>query len=211
MYKLIILINLIVLLGACESTYTAYIVNPEIVVPEEIKEKEGPDLISDSNNDYKYVTVKQNDGNRYTEILIPVFSRGQKIIVDYDGNKNKLASLGPSKVVPAPFANDRLHMEMDRDYKMKGYQVNKKADAVSLSKSRKLLESNLKKSNYSSALMITDKVLERYPSQVEFLRAKGSIYLLMGEKSAAITSFEKAQAVEYSDNVQYQIDNLLEK
>ena len=208
--KLALLTIIFLGISACESTYTQYIVDPEIVVPEQIKETESAPLVSDSNDDYKFVTVKQNNGSRYTEILIPVFSKGQKIIVDYEGSKNKLASLAPTKVAPPPFANDRLHQELERDYKLKGYVVNNNADPVSLSKSRKLLEGYLKNSNYSSALIITDKVLERYPSQVEFLRAKGSIYLLMGEKSAAVTAFEKAQTVEYSDNVQYQIDNLLE-
>ncbi len=209
MRQIFIMISLILSLS-CESTYTKYIVDPEIVVPKAIEDTEAPALSSKSSNEYKYITVKQNNGKSYTEVLIPIFSKGQKIIVDYEGDKNKLASLAPNEVAPPPFANDRIHLEMERAYKSKGFTVNTTATPVSLSKSRKLLEKYMKNNNYASALILTDKVLERYPSQVEFMRAKGSIYLLMGEKEASISTFEKAQAIDYSENVQYQIDNLLE-
>lgn len=206
----IFLITTLLMSLSCESTYTKYIVDPEIVVPKGIEQSEAAPLSSKSSDDYKYVTVKQNNGKSYTEVLIPIFSKGQKIIVDYEGDKNRVASLAPGQVAPPPFANDRIHLEMERAYKSKGFVVNSSAAPVSLSKSRKLLESYMKKNNYASALILTDKVLERYPSQVEFMRAKGSIYLLMGEKEASISTFEKAQAIDYSENVQYQIDNLLE-
>lgn len=206
----LLLITGLLLSLSCESTYTKYIVDPEIVVPEAIEDSEAPSLISKSSNEYKYITVKQNNGKSYTEVLIPIFSKGQKIIVDYEGDKNKVASLAPTQIAPPPFANDRIHLELERAYKSKGFTVNASATPVSLSKSRKLLEKYMKKNNYASALILTDKVLERYPSQVEFMRAKGSIYLLMGEKEASISAFEKAQAIDYSENVQYQIDNLLE-
>ena len=208
--KRIFLLTTLLMIVSCESTYTKYIVDPEIVVPEGIQQTEAAKLSSQSSDEYKYITVKQNNGKSYTEVLIPIFAKGQKIVVDYEGDKNRVASLAPSPVAPAPFANDRVHLEMERAYKSKGYVVNSSAEPVSLSRSRQLLEKYMKKNNYASALILTDKVLERYPSQVEFMRAKVSIYLLMGEKEASISSFEKAQAIEYSDNVQYQIDNLLE-
>ena len=208
--KHLILTYAILLSISCESTYTKYIVDPEIVVPEAIEDTKAAPMSSKSSDDYKYITVKQNNGKSYTEVVIPIFSKGQKIIVDYEGDKNRLASIAPSSLAPPPFANDRVHLEMERAYKSKGFTVNSSAAPVSLSKSRKLLEKYMRKNNYASALLLTDKVLERYPSQVEFMRAKGSIYLLMGEKEASISTFEKAQAIDYSENVQYQIDNLLE-
>jgi tetratricopeptide (TPR) repeat protein len=58
------------------------------------------------------------------------------------------------------------------------------------------------------ALEYATQLLQRYPNHVETLRTKGALLLKMGEREAALESYQKAQDITPNSRVAKQIDEL---
>ena len=70
------------------------------------------------------------------------------------------------------------------------------------------MEAGIKAGNYQLALEWCEMALARYPSHPGFLRAKGSILLLMGEREKAIEVYEKVEEIESDPQVRKQLEEL---
>jgi len=79
---------------------------------------------------------------------------------------------------------------------------------VSILRAQALLQDATRAGNYSVALEWCETVLQRYPSQPEFLRAKASLLLMMGERDKAIEVYEAAEAVESDPAVRKKLEEL---
>ena len=65
-----------------------------------------------------------------------------------------------------------------------------------------------RKGNYQIALEWCQLVLARYPSHPEFLRAKASILLMLGERDKAIEVYETAEEIESDPEVRRTLERL---
>ncbi|MEO1174249.1 MAG: tetratricopeptide repeat protein, partial [Myxococcota bacterium] len=79
---------------------------------------------------------------------------------------------------------------------------------VSPIRAKQKLSEALETGNYGLALEWCETVLARYPSHPEFLRAKASVLLLMGEREKAIEFYERAEEVESSPAVRQKLEEL---
>ncbi len=66
----------------------------------------------------------------------------------------------------------------------------------------------MKTGNYQVALEWCELVLARYKSHPEFLRAKASILLMLGEREKAIQIYEQAEDVESDPAVRKKLEEL---
>jgi tetratricopeptide (TPR) repeat protein len=93
-------------------------------------------------------------------------------------------------------------------YRQRGLRIDESQAEVSIVKARGALQDAIKQGNYALALEWVELVLARYPSHPEFLRAKASILLMMGERQKAIQIYEAAEAVESDPAVRQKLDEL---
>jgi tetratricopeptide (TPR) repeat protein len=108
-------------------------------------------------------------------------------------------------VPPPPTPADRALVEA---YRGRGLRIDEGTPDVSLVRARAGVQESIKGGNYALALEWVELVLARYPSHPEFLRAKASILLMMGEKQQAITIYEKAETIESDPAVRQKLDEL---
>ncbi|MDQ3235037.1 MAG: tetratricopeptide repeat protein [Pseudobdellovibrionaceae bacterium] len=198
------------LLLSCSSNYkpyTHYLLDPQVVVPEDMVEKPEQSQLSRTGSD-RTVKSRWNDGQTYTEVDIPVLASGQRIIIEHRADKGSVKKPGPDIILPAPSSTDTSHIVLHNAYISKGFQENPKSPEVSLSQARIKLDEAIKLNNHGLALQIIEKVLARYPSHPEFLRAKGSVLLLLGEKNKAIETYEQAQDLEPDPSVERKLREL---
>ncbi len=194
---------------ACTTRgYVNYLVDPNVNVPPALSEStEGTKALPSSPSDRIKVTI--NNGENLTEIEVPVSSSGQIVLVEPNSKKAAGAGeKGPSLQPPIPNADDSVHRSLHQAYLQKGLKENAEAPQVSLSQSRSRMEQSIRVGKYPEALAYAEMALNRYPSQVSFLRAKGSILLLLGEKDEAVRVYEKAQEIEFSPSVAKKIEEL---
>jgi tetratricopeptide (TPR) repeat protein len=150
--------------------------------------------------------VRWNDGQTLTEIDVPVLASGQRIIIEHGEASKEVKTIAPMKLVPPPpTAADTSLVEA---YRAKGLAVRDGFPEVSLSRASAAMQEATKTGNYALALEWAETVLQRYPSHPEFLRAKASILLMMGEKDKAIEIYEKAEAVESDPAVRKKLEEL---
>ena len=208
-------ISLIVLFlhASCMTkSYVNYLIDPAIKVNKDIQDLDEPRLKPALIGSDQIMRVNWNDGETFTHIEIPLLTSGQRIIIDHSKSINKSKNIHsvdtPMITPPPPSRNDVVHNTLALAYKEKGFKENLKASPVSLSKSREKLSNALKQGNYVLAQEYIVHVLRRYPSHPEFLRAKGSVLLLMGEKDKAIEVYEDAQEIEYDPGVERKLKTL---
>jgi tetratricopeptide (TPR) repeat protein len=79
---------------------------------------------------------------------------------------------------------------------------------VSILRARENVQAAVKGGNFAVALEWVEMVLARYPSHPEFLRAKASILLMMGEKTKAIEIYEQAEEIESDPAVRKKLEEL---
>ena len=189
-------------LGGCVSgrEFWSYVVEDEVSYPLPQREKGTPDkpaMLSPYN-----VKVVYNDGSAMTEVLIPILSSGQQILVD-NGSKDAAPALA---LVPLPPTDaDR---STEDAYVRSGQPIQPKAAAVSIVKTHELVRKLVREGNYALALQYADQVLKRYPNHAETLRMKGSLLLKIGERQAALDTYRKAEEVEPNPRVAAQIAEL---
>ena len=93
-------------------------------------------------------------------------------------------------------------------YRSRGLRINEDAPEVSIIKSRTEMQEAIKSGNYQIALEWAETVLQRYKSHPEFLRAKASLLLMMGERDKAIEIYEQVEAIESDPAVRKKLEEL---
>lgn len=191
--------------GCAARNYTYYLVDPE---PEQHPALEDEDTLQrpfafGSNTAMR---VRWNDGNVLTEVDVPMLASGQRIVVEHSTVGSGVPTIPATRLLPPPpSAADRPLVEA---YRARGLRVEEGAADVSLVQARQNMQDATKNGNYALALEWIELVLARYPSHPEFLRAKASILLMMGEKAKAIEIYEKAEGIESDPSVRKKLDEL---
>ncbi|MCA2961347.1 MAG: tetratricopeptide repeat protein [Silvanigrellales bacterium] len=193
--------------GCASRNYTNFLLDEPIERSASLEEN-GPALKPEVFAGQGVMKVRWNDGRVFTEVDVPLFASGQRIVVEHSGAVSQDASAAqkPKTVVaPPPAAADKTLSEAYRD---RGLKENAQAPDVSISRTRGLMQDAIRLGNYTLALEYCEAVLARYPSHPEFLRAKGSILLLVGEREKAMETYEKAEEVESDPKVKAKLQEL---
>jgi hypothetical protein len=180
--------------------FWSYVVDDNVSKPmpeRETGERDKPAMLSPHN-----VKVVYNDGSTQTEVLIPVLSSGQQIVVDHRGRDN------PPSLALAPLPPTDADKTLDEAYIGSGNPIVTKSPPVSIVKTREMIRKMVREGNYSLALQYADQLLKRYPSHAETLRTKGSLLLKIGEREAALETYRKAEEIEPDPRVAKQISEL---
>ena len=150
--------------------------------------------------------VRWNDGKTLTEVHIPMLATGQRILVEHGAKPDGVETIPPTRLVPPPptLADEVLIQA----YRERGLAIDEEAAAVSISRARTNMNQALEAGNYQLALEWAALVLARYKSHPEFLRAKASILLLMGERDKAIEIYEQAEEIESDPAVRKKLEEL---
>ncbi|MBX5484302.1 MAG: tetratricopeptide repeat protein, partial [Myxococcaceae bacterium] len=108
-------------------------------------------------------------------------------------------------VPPPPTPADKTLIDA---YRARGLRVDESAPEVSIVRVRSLMQEAIKQGNYPLALEWCETVLQRYKSHPEFLRAKASLLLMMGEREKAIEIYEQAETIESDPAVRKKLEEL---
>jgi len=195
------------LLGGCASkNYTHYLLEPAPAVNPALVEEEGTQLRPLGFGSTTAMKVSWNDGNVLTEVEIPLLASGQRIVVEHTPSSTGVSTIPATRLVPPP--PTQADTSLDQAYRERGLAVNPDASAVSLTRSRTLMQTALEQGNYQLALEWAEMVLSRYPSHPETLRAKGSILLMLGERDKAIETYEAVEEIESDPTVRQTLEDL---
>jgi tetratricopeptide (TPR) repeat protein len=148
------------------------------------------------------VKVVYNDGSTSTEVLIPILSSGQQVVIDH---KSRSA---PQALSVVPIPPSEADKSLEDSYVEKGHPVASKSAPVSIIKTEEKIRELVKDGNYALALEHAELILKRYPNHVKTLRTKGSLLLRLGERDAALKAYYKAQEIEPDARVEEQIRTL---
>lgn len=200
-----VVVTLVSTIGCPSRNYTYYLVEPE---PER-----NPTLSEDETlqRPFAYgstttMKVRWNDGDMMTEIDIPMLSSGQRVVIEHAAAETGVQKLPSTMLVPPrPTAADISLIEA---YRARGLRVNDDAADVSIAEASERVKEAMKSGNYGLALEWCELVLARYPSHPQFLRAKASLLVLMGERQKAIEIYEKAESIESDPAVRKKLDEL---
>lgn len=196
----------IFLSGCAARNYTHYLIEPAPKKNPVLAEDEGTLLRPFAFGSNTVMKVRWNDGNLVTEVQLPMLASGQRIIVEHTASSNAVKTIPSTRLVPPPPSiADKSLIEA---YRERGLRVNQDASEVSISKSRTRMREALRNGNYQLALEWCELVLNRYPSHPEFMRAKASILLLMGEKDKAIEIYEAVEEIESDPRVRKKLEEL---
>jgi tetratricopeptide (TPR) repeat protein len=150
--------------------------------------------------------VRWNDGNLATEVDVPMLASGQRIVIEHGQGNPKVKTIPSTRLVaPPPTPADASLIEA---YRSRGLSVDDAAPEVSIVRARAQMQDATKAGNYALALEWCEVVLRRYKSHPEFLRAKASLLLMMGEKDKAIEIYEQAEAIESEPSVRKKLEEL---
>ncbi len=191
--------------GCATRNFTYYLVEPEQPQHPSLKEEDTLQrpFVFGSNTVMK---VRWNNGDVLTEVDVPMVSSGQRIVIEHTATNGDVKTLPASRLVPPPPTGaDQALVEA---YRARGLRIDEGAADLSLVKARASLQEALKSGNTALALEWVELVLARFPSHPEFLRAKASILLMMGEKAKAIEIYEKAEGIESDPAVRRKLDEL---
>ena len=201
-------LTLLLMLGGCATrNYTHYLIEPAPETNPALVEEEGTQVRPFAFGSTTTMNVRWNDGDVITEVQIPMLSSGQRIVIEHTAGATDVETIAATRLVPPPPspADDTL----DEAYRERGLQVNQDAPAISLIRTRSLMNEATAGGNYELALEWAELVLDRYPSHPETLRAKGSILLLLGEREKAIEVYQTVEEIESDPAVRAQLEALL--
>jgi len=201
-----LLLLLVPLLAACSArNYTYYLVDPAPRKHPALKE-EGTLARPLGFGSTTVMKVRWNDGNVITEVDIPMLSAGQRIVIEHGAGAGDVKTIPATRVVPPPpTAADTSLIEA---YRARGLRIDESAPEVSLARARTLMQQATREGNYHLALEWCETVLQRYKSHPEFLRAKASLLLMMGEREKAIEVYEQVETIESDPNVRKKLEEL---
>jgi hypothetical protein len=193
-------------LGACAPrNYTYYLVDPPPKKPTAFKE-DGTLIRPFGFGSTTVMKVRWNDGKTMTEIDVPMLATGQRVVIEHGAGPSEVKTVATSALVmPPPSPADATLVEA---YRARGLRVDDTKPEVSLVRVRSLMQEATKAGNYPLALEWCQAVLQRYPSHPEFLRAKASLLLMMGERDKAIEVYEQVEAIESDPAVRKKLEEL---
>ncbi len=202
---LLLLLAAPVAASCAARNYTYYLVDPEPQKPEALKE-EGTPTRPFGFGSTTAMKVRWNDGDLITEVDIPMLASGQRVVVEHGAGTSEAKTIPASRIVPPPpTAGDAALVEA---YRARGLRVEEQAPEVSIVRARTLMQEAIKGGSYHLALEWCETVLARYRSHPEFLRAKASLLLMMGERDKAIEVYEQAEDVESDPEVRKKLEEL---
>lgn len=191
--------------AGCARNYTYYILDAPPRRPAALSE---PDRLARPLT-YGVTTtmkVRWNDGTTLTEVDVPVLASGQRIVIEHGAGNKDVKTIEPMALLPPPpGAGDAALVEA---YRARGLKVDDRAADISLSRAFELVQEASRAGNHGLALRWCEVVLQRYPSHPEFLRAKASLLLLLGEKDKAVETYEKAEGIESNPDVRRKLEEL---
>jgi len=197
---------LLALLAGCASrNYTYYLVDPAPQKHPAVKD-DGTLTRPFGFGSTTVMKVRWNNGDLITEVDVPLLSSGERIVVEHAAGSKDVKTIPASRVVPPP--PTRADNSLVEAYRARGLRVAEDAPEVSLIRARTLMQDAIKTGNYQLALEWCETVLQRYPSHPEFLRAKASLLLMMGERDKAIEIYEKAEEIESDPGVRKKLEEL---
>lgn len=197
----------LLMLSACSArSYTHYLIEPAPKKNPALLEEEGTLHSPQRHGSTEVMKVTWNNGQVITEVQIPMLASGQRIVIEHTEASDQVKKLPASRLVPPkPTVADKSLVEA---YRARGLRVNEDAPDVSLAGARTRMEAALKAGHYQIALEWCEQVLTRYPSHPEFMRAKGSILVLMGEREKAIEIYEAVEEMESDPQVRQMLEKL---
>jgi hypothetical protein len=205
MTKCTFLLLLLVGSGCAARNYTHYLIEPAPKKSPALEE-EGTQLRPFGFGSTTVMKVRWNDGNLITEVQIPMLASGQRIVVEHSASASDVETIPATGLVPPPpTLADKTLIEA---YRERGLRVNQDAPEVSITRSRTLMQEAIAAGNYQLALEWCELVLARYRSHPEFLRAKASILLLLGERDKAIEIYEEVEEIESDPTVRKKLEEL---
>ena len=191
--------------GCAARNYTYYLIEPAPAKHAALKE-EGTLTRPFGFGSTTAMKVRWNDGNLITEVDIPMLATGQRIVIEHGAGSRDVKTIPTTRVVPPPpTAADASLIEA---YRSRGLRIDDTAPEVSISRARTLMQEATKTGNYSLALEWCETVLQRYKSHPEFLRAKASLLLMMGERDKAIEVYEQVETIESDPAVRKKLEEL---
>lgn len=205
MRPLTVLIVASTLWACAPRNYTYYLVDPPAKKPAVLKE-EGTLVRPFGFGTTTVMKVRWNDGKTMTEIDVPMLATGQRVVIEHGAGVSEVKTVPQSKVVPPP--PGPADATLVEAYRARGLKIDESAPEVSLVRVRALMQQATKECNYPLALEWAETVLQRYKSHPEFLRAKASLLLMMGEREKAIEIYEAAEAVESDPAVRKKLEEL---
>lgn len=196
----------LLLTSACAAhNYSYYLVEPEPQKHPALKE-EGTPLRPLGFGSTTVMKVRWNDGNLITEVDVPMLASGQRVVIEHGAGNDQVKTIPATRVVPPPPTSaDAVLIDA---YRARGLSIDTSAPEVSLLRARALMQEAIKGGNYGLALEWCETVLRRYKSHPEFLRAKASILLMMGERAKAVEVYEQAESVETDPAVRKKLEEL---
>lgn len=193
------------LVSCAAKNYTYYLVEPQPETNPALKE-EGTLVRPFGFGSTTVMKVRWNDGNTITEVDLPMLATGQRIVIEHGAGTAGVQTIPSTRMVPPP--PTRGDTALVEAYRARGLRIQDDAPEVSIIRARALMQEALKGGNYDVALEWAETVLQRYPSHPEFLRAKASLVLMMGEKEKAIEIYEQAEAIESDPAVRKKLEEL---
>jgi hypothetical protein len=204
--RLLIPLAVLPLLASCAArNYTYYLVDPKPQKNPALKE-EGTLIRPFGFGSTTVMKVRWNDGDLITEVDVPMLATGQRIVIEHGAGSSEVKTIPASRVVPPPpTAADSSLIEA---YRARGLRIDDAAPEVSISRARANMQEAIRSGNYALGLEWCETVLQRYKSHPEFLRAKGSLLLMMGERDKAIQVYEQVEAIESDPAVRKKLEEL---
>ncbi len=200
-----LLLTLLLLCSCAARNYTYYLIEPEPVAHPALKE-EGTLIRPFGFGSTTVMKVRWNDGNLITEVDVPMLATGQRIVIEHGAGSSDVKTIPPMRVVPPP--PTKADATLVEAYRARGLRIDENAPEVSITRASSLMQEAIKGGNYSLALEWCETVLQRYKSHPEFLRAKASILLMMGERDKAIEIYEQVEAIESDPAVRKKLEEL---
>jgi hypothetical protein len=201
-----LLLILPALASACAArNYTYYLIEPPSTRHVALKE-DGTLRRPFTFGSTQVMKVKWNDGSLLTEVDVPMLATGQRIVIEHGAGSSDVKTLPSSRLVPPP--PTRADDALVQAYRARGLKVDESAPEVSIVRARDLMEQATKQGNYGLALEWCETVLQRYKSQPEFLRAKASLLLMLGEREKAIEVYEQVEQIESDPTVRKKLEEL---
>ena len=206
MNRPLLVLVLLPLLASCAArNYTYYLVDPPTQKHPALKE-EGTLTRPFGYGSTTVMKVRWNDGNLITEVDVPMLATGQRIVIEHGAGSSEVKTIPATRVVPPP--PNRADTSLIEAYRARGLRIDEDAPEVSISRARTLMQDAIKGGNYQLGLEWCETVLARYKSHPEFLRAKASLLLMMGERDKAIEIYEQVEAIESDPAVRKKLEEL---
>ena len=202
-----LLLAVILVVGGCSTrSYTHYLVEPAPERSEALEDERGTLLQPFTMGSTTALKLRWRQGEQLTELELPLLASGQRIVVEHAEGTTPPERLPATRLVPpAPTLADQT---LEAAYRARGLTVDESAATISIGRGRMMMEQALSAGNHQLALEWCALVLARYPSHPDFLRAKGSLLYLIGEREKAIEVYESVEEIESDPQVVEMLERL---